>query len=486
MSSLESEISSRDLPAAKKLSASFYLGLGLYVFSFFLPAVDQPSPMPGWMCAYLSLWAWFNKQLWLCLFAGIINPLVLAYVVLRFRDRAPRACKILALAVLGCIPVTWLFLSSMELGIRVGHVVWIASLFLMLFPVQTFWPSLRDAGWIAVPPLLILVWAGLRTATTYPLQPPTDRDIFIYQVAMQFKDLDLCQKIPPFAEGNGSGDRPGYQISYLQSDCYFKLANTLHDPSLCDKVKPVSKGMRDGSKYTPESCRSYRGYSGIEVVSPYTVTTWMRQLGYTDPDLYRSNYSQGYNSIIHEAYDRLKNDRQFAKDIAAAPSFDEPLVAVSARPPNDLEYLYGMFAIDAKDASMCRKISPNARKQWFNKQTISLRVECYHDLARNSRDPKFCENVPVAGNHPPTADFDSRDTCVRDVRFALSDPATKSYWSPGLPPTFESVRKALQDIGVDLDLPHPSDSDYEDYLLYLMDRDPAGRAEFLRRVAALK
>src|ERR1017187_2731246 len=337
MASPQSWISNGNLADAEKLPTTFYLGLVVYLVSFFLPAVEQPSPMSGWMCAYLSLWAWLNKPLWMCFFAGIINPLAIAFVVLRHRNRAPKTRRVIALAVLACIPITWLFLSDMELGIRVGHVVWIAGLLLILFPARTLWPTVRDAPWLTVPPLLVLIWWGLRATTIYPLQPPTDRDIFIYEVAIQFKDPNLCQKIPPYAEGNGSGERPGYEISYLQSGCYFELAGALHDQSLCDKVKPISKGMRDGSKYTPESCREYRGYSGSGIVSPHTVTTWMRQLGYTDQDLHHFQYRAVFNNPMYEAYDRFRKDGQFSERLRAAPSFAEPVAVDKSRAPNDLE-----------------------------------------------------------------------------------------------------------------------------------------------------
>jgi hypothetical protein len=314
----------------------------------------------------------------------------------------------------------------------------------------------------------------------------TEWDTFLFGVALQFKAPELCEKIPLYAAGAGAGwGQPGYQISYLQSECYFNLASELHDLSLCDKVRPLSRRSLDGSKYNPDSCRAgQKSHAGG--VDPHVVTTWMRQLGYTDPDIDHFDYRNGYNSLIHQAYDRLLKEDQFAKKMAAAPSFAEPRATAGTRTPNDLEYLYGMYAIDAKDASVCGKISPNARKQWFNQQTISLRVECYHDLAKNTRNPKLCVNVPVQGNQPPTPDFDSRGTCLRDVEIVQREPPSKAYWSPGFPPTFESFKKALKDLDVDPDLPRPTDSDYEDFLQYLTDRDPAGRAEFLRRVAALK
>jgi hypothetical protein len=213
----------------------------------------------------------------------------------------------------------------------------------------------------------------------------------------------------------------------------------------------------------------------------------MRQLGYTDPEIYHFEHRNGFNSPIYEAYDRLRKDTQFAGRIAAAPSFDETAATSESRPPNDLEYLYGMFAIDANDSSVCGKISPNAARQSVNHQAIPLRLECFHDLAYNNRDPELCEKLPARSNLPPGArDDDSREACFRGVDIVQREPVSKAYQGPGLPPSVESFQAALHDIGYDVDLPRPTYSDYEDFLQYLANHDRAGRAEFLRRVAALK
>jgi hypothetical protein len=168
----------------------------------------------------------------------------------------------------------------------------------------------------------------------------------------------------------------------------------------------------------------------------------MQRLGYTDSDFYRLYYRNRLNSTIQEACDRIRKDPQFTNKIAAAED----------RPLNNLEYLYAMFAIDGNDASACAKISPNARKPWFHQQTISLQIECYHDLARNNRDAKFCQKVPTSSHAAPRdADNESRETCLRDVAIEQASPPSKAYWGPGLPPTFEAFKEALRGIGYDVD-----------------------------------
>ncbi|HEV2400812.1 MAG TPA: hypothetical protein VGS27_28010 [Candidatus Sulfotelmatobacter sp.] len=68
----------------------------------------------------------------LAVFGGLINPTAIAYIVLRIVDRAPDGRFFLAGAILAFIPLTWLSLIMMHLGILVGHVLWIAALLLII------------------------------------------------------------------------------------------------------------------------------------------------------------------------------------------------------------------------------------------------------------------------------------------------------------------------------------------------------------------
>ena len=346
---------------------------------------------------------------------------------------------------------------------------------------------MKWAMWAGIVCSIMVAWWLFRMYGQ-PLDPPTERDRFFYGVATQFRQPSLCAKISRYAEGSGGGwDRPGYQISYLQSDCYFNLAGGLGDPSLCDRVRPISKGSLDGSKYNPETCRAGRNFSSTDVVDADIVVAWMRRLGYTDLEFYRAYYRNGLNTPIYKAYERLKEDDEFAKRIAAAPSFDEPIATANARAPNDLEYLYALFASDANDSSTCGKISPGAMLQLPVHRVLPLRLDCYDGAAFSLRDVRLCEKLPSRANLPTGAtDYISRESCSLNVEVQLRDPKSRLTAGPGPPPTFESFKNALQQVGYDLDLPQPTASDYEDFLIYLAHQDTAGRAEFLRRVAALE
>lgn len=462
--------------------ATFYLGVGLYAVSFLLPAVDWAMPMRGWMCACMSLIAWPHEHLWLCLFGGLINPLILFYVILRFLDGAPRLRTTLAIAVLACVPLAWLSLSDLGAVMRIGHVFWVVGIFLTLSPSRIPWPAIEDARWLAVPTLLLLSWWALKLTTIPRLQPLTEQDSFFYQVAMQFKEPSLCEKISRYAEGSGFGGYPGYEISYLQSQCFYNLAGALHDPSLCDKERPISRGIRDGSKYSPGWCRVSPG-SAAPIIGPH-VGEWMRRLGYRDEDIQHALHRGAFNSPTSAAYDRLKQEPEFQKKIEAAPNFEDPSADDVNRLANDLEYVYQMFAVDTDDPPVCGKISRRA-VAINGGFPVPLRLACYSAIAIDGRKLNDCSVLPSRSElrYWENPQY-SREECLRVIPLLGAPGGAKS--GPVYPSTYESLQRGLHDLGYDVPFPAPTAGDYLAFLRYLENRDPAGRAEFLRRVAALK
>lgn len=74
-----------------------------------------------------------NKEVnGLAVFGGLINPIAIVYIVMRILDRAPQGRFLLAGAILAFIPLTWLSLIMMHLGVLIGHVTWIAGLLLII------------------------------------------------------------------------------------------------------------------------------------------------------------------------------------------------------------------------------------------------------------------------------------------------------------------------------------------------------------------
>jgi|SRR5271163_644744 len=128
----------------------FYTGLGLYLLSFFLPVFRDKigsKEIVGWRCALGALYGWVtdlgpNSIPWLNAgyrlagFGGLINPLAIVYAFLRFLDVAGTVRRVLAVALVICIVLTWTSLGILctvdALCPLVGHAVWIAGLLLMI------------------------------------------------------------------------------------------------------------------------------------------------------------------------------------------------------------------------------------------------------------------------------------------------------------------------------------------------------------------
>src|ERR1700722_674853 len=114
----------------------FYVGIGIFIVSFLLPAVNLNGlgNFDGFACAWLSLFALQAGMSVsaLAFFGGLINPIVIAYVLLRILGRAPSVRKGLAATILFFIPITWLSLAFMSYRIEVGHVAWILGIFFMI------------------------------------------------------------------------------------------------------------------------------------------------------------------------------------------------------------------------------------------------------------------------------------------------------------------------------------------------------------------
>jgi len=121
--------------------ALFYVGIGIFVVSFFLPAVNLNGlgVLDGFACAWLSFFALQDGKSvsTLACFGGLINPIAITYVVLRILGRAPRVRSALATTILFFIPITWLSLALASYRIEVGHIAWITGILLMIS-----WPDL--------------------------------------------------------------------------------------------------------------------------------------------------------------------------------------------------------------------------------------------------------------------------------------------------------------------------------------------------------
>jgi hypothetical protein len=129
------------------------LGAAVYAISFALPAVGISSygndSLKGWECARFALLAFAgpSNDSWnfsVPLFAsGLINPLTVAYLVLRMLGKRPRTRRALAIVALSFIPLSW-YVIAHDLRIEVGHVAWVAGLLMMMAPEAVMSRILRS------------------------------------------------------------------------------------------------------------------------------------------------------------------------------------------------------------------------------------------------------------------------------------------------------------------------------------------------------
>lgn len=121
------------------------VGLCIYVWAFFLPAVrevatpggDAPEVLRGSRCAWVTLINTRNPELWhskdfLAILSGWINPLLVLYLIFLLFPifRWPR--RIVAGIILLFILGTWVLFYTYPLVPLVGHFLWIAGILLIL------------------------------------------------------------------------------------------------------------------------------------------------------------------------------------------------------------------------------------------------------------------------------------------------------------------------------------------------------------------
>lgn len=109
-------------------NTALLVGLTIFIIAFFLPAVSEGANiLTGYDCARFAI-----KAQDLVFFSGLINPLIVLYVMLRFPGKLARVRTFIALAILACIGITWYVLAKSKLHLEIGHAMWIAGILLII------------------------------------------------------------------------------------------------------------------------------------------------------------------------------------------------------------------------------------------------------------------------------------------------------------------------------------------------------------------
>ena len=296
------------------------------------------------------------------------------------------------------------------------------------------------------------------------LHPSSDRDEFFFLVAVDFEQPALCDRIDGRADASTGGGWAGeFHLRRLRSECRSRLAER-------DRLRAEGPPSR------------------------VAFVARMHELGYTDADLTETAYAENYmETPVYAVYRHLLADFEFRSRLRAAPSYGEPRDAARLRPARRLEFMYQMAAVDATEAALCSRISPNATFKDVDGATALMQSRCYLALALKTRDSRVCEPLPAARSFPHINEsYDSRESCQNTTeiyrRRGVTDAVT--YESAPLPHAADLLL-VLRDIGYPVgtlpQIPKPTDDDYWEFVRRLIfEGPPDARAEFLRRVAALK
>ena len=445
---------------SEPLPVTLWAGFGLFVVSFFLPAVDSDL---GINCAFMALWvSTFDSGVGyrLAFFGALINPMVLAYFVLRIRHRlrAVRIC--LAVAILICIPLTWVSLAYIALPVQIGHYVWIAGILLVLWPTRHRLPTAEDLLW-ALPAVVLVVGVWWSIRLTLASEPATDRDTFFANVATGLGAPGICSKINPRAQGRGTGLSQGLvsHTTFLQEDCY--------------------RAVSEGKAFDPGNGSAFVHFMQLAGCDDERVAAFMC----------REDRNKECVSSAQAVYERLRKERKFLDRVEAAHTYDELRTRANIRPAYALEYLYQMVAVDNNIPRLCGKISPNAAFRDFTATPTSLRSRCYSTLAFNQCDAGLCAQLPRLDTFALTRQEDSREACEAAVA-ACRQPGGGDSWPVPKGSIFRDAdcRNAIRELGYrDSYVPVLTSDDYWDYVRALQaPENRAERAEFVGQVLALK
>lgn len=471
-----------------------YLGLSLFLTSFFLPAVGN---LTGFDCAWFAMISWKpdDQISRLALFGGWLNPQVLFLFFLSRLRMVPRLRALLTVTILFSIPMTWFAIhrmgeARMAMDLKIGHFLWIFGILLVVFPNLPSALSIPFARWLGAAAATVVALMSIPLLIALTMHPPSDMDDFYYVVAWTLKEPAVCGKI----DGNAIGredQRDSTDLTYMQSDCYRNVAAMVHAPQLCKNVKSAGADRLVGSLVAKYKCRRQK-YTVGSASQGHNFVGAMRSVGFGDEQLAEFMYQNRPDIYLDPILKTLRTDPVFLSRLQASTSYEEPYMPNNKRDAHPLEFLDEIAAIQWDLPSLCQKISPNAQARDLNNYVGSLRFACYSYIAFNRRDNSLCQKLPAASNLLQANQGAFREGCMKNVA-VLRNPAANLQWGrygPAYFPTWLQFREAVQGLGYPsttpwLQLPRPTPEQYADHLSYIAwPEHRAARDEFVRRVLA--
>jgi hypothetical protein len=158
---MEPDVSATDQPLPAPQSTILLLlirlvGIVVFGISFLLPAVQlepngpgpRQAPMRGFLCAEFATMmavstplsivrthgAGLDEKSILLPLTGLVNPLVLIYLILCIWQKLVRTRLVFAALILLCFIATWMLFAQASIAPLIGHFLWVAGAAALFVP----------------------------------------------------------------------------------------------------------------------------------------------------------------------------------------------------------------------------------------------------------------------------------------------------------------------------------------------------------------
>ena len=284
----------------------------------------------------------------------------------------------------------------------------------------------------------------------------TAHETMLYYFAQNLGEPALCDRISWASYRTYSVVFGGGGASFWRSDCYERVAQARHDPSICWKVRPLVDLDPLSSGYSAISCRrrTQAGYrSGIALPAGVLSRTFER-LGY---DIDRMGRDAGTPRAIHweDVYRQLERDPAVlarAQRLLAHP--DASLDAV------DLRYLAHLAAIGAGDPAWCGYVPAGLA---LGQVVGPFRDWCYFTVAFDLNDVRICDRLTPAAEEEKVRAAEAHGVrreiaeqmglhaeCVRSAQHV----GPRLHYAPELPPDERRAQRLFGALAVAMPSAH--------------------------------
>ena len=219
--------------------------------------------------------------------------------------------------------------------------------------------------------------------STLVLHPPSARDQFFNLVATDFKQPALCNRIDWRADASIRGWDTPHRIRTMRSAC----RSNLELPPNAD----LFSGAGDNAGVRGPGARARIHGCGRA----------------------QAAHTAGYPATpIYAVYRGLLSNDEFRSRLRAASDYGEARNRARLRPAGPIELMYQMVAVDASEAALCSKISPNATFDDEGSPLALLQSRCYLHIAFNTRDIRSCDPLPAAARFHTSTRSTTRASAV--------------------------------------------------------------------------